>query len=92
MPTDIKPSRGLQFFHPSATRTYRRNRIVFVIVMAVICLAINWPIYPLFSGIYPLILGFPLSFAWIIVCLLISMAALILLYRWDITHINDEEA
>ncbi|MBX2819277.1 MAG: hypothetical protein KTR29_06325 [Rhodothermaceae bacterium] len=89
MPTHPKYPKGLYFFHPQAPRTYRRNRWVFVVVMSLIALAISWPIYPYFSGIYPMIGGFPLSFSWIILCLLVSLVALITLYNLD--HSVDED-
>ena len=39
-----------------------------------------WPVYPLFSGIRPLILGLPLSLAWIVFALAAGFTALVTLY------------
>jgi hypothetical protein len=42
-----------------------------------------WPGYSIFSSATPLILGFPLSFAWIIFCTIIGFTALLALYLSD---------
>lgn len=57
-------------------------------VLAVLTLAgisVVWPVYPLFRSIRPYILGFPLSFAWVVIWLLVSFAALVLFYRSDVS-------
>ena len=83
MPTDPDLPKGLHFFHPDTPPAYRRNRWVFAGLMALIGFATTWPIYPYLSGIYPIIGGFPLSFSWIILCLLLSLLALVALYQSD---------
>lgn len=82
--TDPKPKLLFTF-------TLRRSRIVFVIVMLVTALAVVWPGHALFSSPKPLILGFPLSFAWVIFWVLVSFAAMSALYLSDLNH-EDEEA
>lgn len=59
--------------------------------MTLIGLATTWPIYPLFSGASPFIGGFPLSFSWIILCLLLSQVALVVLYSRDKVFDSDSE-
>ena len=39
-------------------------------------LALVWPVYPLFSGAAPLVLGVPPSLAWVIGVLLVSFCGL----------------
>ena len=39
-----------------------------------------WPVYPLFSGVFPLILGLPLSLAWIVLQLAVAFTAFLILY------------
>ena len=68
----------------------RRPRILFFAVMAVIILCLVWPGYTLFSSATPLILGFPLSFAWIIFCTFVEFVALTGLYVSDRRHEEDE--
>ncbi len=73
--------KGLVLFPPDASPGHRRRRLVFVVILIVTALALIWPVYPVFSGLYPLILGLPLALAWIVLCLAVMMAALIWLYR-----------
>jgi hypothetical protein len=63
--------------------TLRRSRIIFVIVMLITTLAIVWPGYALFAAAEPFILGFPLSFVWIILWVIVSFAAMAGLYLSD---------
>lgn len=42
---------------------------IFLFLLLVIQLGLIWPGYTLFSDIYPMILGLPLSFFWIVVML-----------------------
>ncbi len=71
---------------PRFTFTFRKSRFIFVIVMMIATLAIVWPGYALFSSAEPLILGFPLSFAWIIFWVIVSFTAMLALYISDIRH------
>lgn len=67
----------------------------FLLALLVIQLALVWPIYPLFSGIYPLILGLPLSFAWVILVLFAAFFLLLWYYLSDPEkndHLNTEES
>lgn len=61
----------------------RANRFFIVFIAFLASLSIMWPVYPLFSGIEPLIFGLPVSFAWIILWVIISFAALYALYLSD---------
>jgi len=69
-----------------------RSRIIFLIVMIITALAIIWPGHAIFSSATPLILGFPLSFAWIIFWVLVGFIAMLGLYLSDSHHdkINGE--
>lgn len=72
------------------TFTLRRSRIVFVIVMFAAVLAVVWPGHAIFSAPKPFIFGFPLSFAWTIFWVIVSFAAMTMLYLSDLNH-EDEE-
>jgi hypothetical protein len=50
------------------------------VIFAALTAALVWPVYPMFSGIRPLIFGLPLSLAYIVIVLLAMFAALIWLY------------
>lgn len=52
---------------------------IFLVLLLIIQLGIIWPGYTLFDSVYPIILGLPLSFAWI-VAMLISAFFLLLWY------------
>lgn len=64
----------------------RLRKKIFLILLFIIQLSIIWPVYSLFSGIYPMILGFPLSFAWIIAILFASFFLLLWYYWSDPAH------
>ncbi len=73
--------KGLVFFPPDTSPGRRRQRLVFVVILMTAAAALVWPVYPVFSGIFPLILGLPLSMAWIVLWLTIMLVALAWLYR-----------
>ncbi len=73
--------KGLVFFPHNTPPERRRRRFVFVAILLVTAVALIWPIYPVFSSAFPLILGLPLSLAWIVLWLAVMMTALIWLYR-----------
>ena len=81
MPDPSPLPKGLVFFPPGTPSARRRRRLVFVAILFVAALALIWPIYPFFSGVYPLILGLPLSLAWVVLWLVIVLVALVWLYR-----------
>lgn len=64
-------------------RSLRTSRLIFITIIILIALAIIWPGHALFSSATPLIFGFPLSFAWIILWVIIGFAALLGLYNSD---------
>jgi hypothetical protein len=61
----------------------RSSRLIFITVMILTALAIIWPGHAIFSSATPLIFGFPLSFAWIILWVLIGFCAMTGLYLTD---------
>ncbi len=80
--------RGLILFRPGTPRRLRRGRLVFIAVYLVIGAAIVWPVYPLFAGPDPRILGLPLFFAWIVGALLAMFVSLLVLFK---AESHDEE-
>ena len=75
---------GFVFFSERAPARRRRRRTVFVLIVLTATSALIWPIYPLFGGgVYPLILGMPLSLAWVVLWLFIVFGALVWLYQSD---------
>ena len=73
-PEENQPEKGVPI---------RRSRIIFVIVMLITSLAIIWPGHAIFSSATPLIFGFPLSFAWTILWVIIGFSAMMGLYLTD---------
>lgn len=57
--------RGLVLFSKDCPPLKRRRRLLFLALFFIILSTVLWPIYPLFAGIEPRILGLPFSFAWI---------------------------
>jgi hypothetical protein len=66
--------------------TLRRSRVLFVLVMLFASLAVVWPGQALFSSATPLVLGFPLSFAWIIFWVVVCFVSMMSLYLFDSKH------
>jgi hypothetical protein len=81
MPDPTSIPRGLVFFPPDTPPGRRRRRLAFIAILVAAMLALLWPIYPLFAGVFPLILGLPLSLAWPVLWLAVVFAALVWLYR-----------
>ena len=48
-----------------------------------VLLALTWPIYSVFSGIRPLVLGMPFSLFYIVAVLVVSFVVLLGLYLWE---------
>ena len=86
MPDPSPVPKGLVFFPPDTPPGHRRRRLLFVVILMTAAAALVWPVYPLFSGIFPLILGLPLSMAWIVLWLTIMLVALAWLYRSEGSH------
>lgn len=59
---------------------------IFLTLLLIIQLGVIWPIYALFDDIYPMILGLPLSFAWIVAMLLSAFFLLLWYYLSDPEH------
>lgn len=73
--------RGLVLFPPGTPPAHRRRRIAFVVILVAATVSLMWPVYPLFAGPRPLVLGLPLSLAWMLLWLVIMFLAMLWLYR-----------
>ncbi len=60
-----------------------RHRYVFAVFYLLTVLALIWPVYAWFRGIRPILFGLPLSFAWIVVWLVLMFLAMVGLYILD---------
>lgn len=83
MPDADDVPKGLTLFPSGTSPARRRRRLIFSAIILVATLALIWPVYPLFSDVRPLILGLPLSLAWVILWLGIVFGALVWLYRTE---------
>ncbi len=72
---------GLALFRPGTDPARRRRRLVFLGVYLATAAMLVWPVFPMFSGIRPLVLGLPFSLAWVVSALGVMFAALLWLYR-----------
>lgn len=89
-PSDSIPV-GLELFPPGTDPAKRRRRLIFVAICCAVTAFLIWPIYPLFSGVQPMILGLPLAFAWVVMDLGLIFVALLWLYRTE-DHGDPEES
>ncbi|WP_205720245.1 hypothetical protein [Fodinibius halophilus] len=64
----------------------------FITIFILIQLGLIWPGYALFSDIYPMILGLPLSFFWVVVMLVSAFFLLLWYYLTDPTHQNPKSS
>ena len=71
---------GLVLFPPGTDPRKKRRRLLFAAFYLVVTASVLWPVYPLFSGIRPMILGLPLSLAWVVLALVAGFLALLALY------------
>ena len=67
-------------FPPGTGPRVKRRRLLFTAFYLLVIAAVVWPVYPLFSGTFPLILGLPLSLVWIVGALTAGFLALLALY------------
>jgi hypothetical protein len=79
-PTERK---GLVLFPSRDSRAVRRRKGLLALLVVVAAVCLNWPVYPWFAGIYPQILGLPLSFVWVILWQGVVFLALAWLYRTE---------
>ena len=71
-----------RFFRPGKSDRYHKMRLTFLGIYLGLSTLLLWPIYPAMGGgIRPMVLGLPLSFAWVIGVLLIMFALLLVLFR-----------
>jgi fatty acid desaturase len=75
--------RGLVFFSRRASPGHKRRRLGFAALLLAAALALIWPLYTLFSGPFPLILGLPLSLAWVVLWLVLVFLGLLWQYQGD---------
>lgn len=74
---------GPRLFPSGLSRSERQVYGAVTVYFLLAFLALNWPIYPLFAGIRPIVLGLPLSLAFVVGILLLSFCVLLGLYLWE---------
>lgn len=72
--------RGIVLFKADASPAHRRRRTLFLLLCPLIASMVLWPVFPRFSGIFPLVLGLPQSFAWVVLALLAMFFLLLWLF------------
>lgn len=75
--------RGPRLVPSDLTPRQRRVYLGATAVLVVVFLALIWPVYPLFAGIRPFVLGVPLSLAWVVGWLLVSFVTLLAVFVWE---------
>jgi hypothetical protein len=63
-----------------ANPAHRRRRTIFLVLFSLIASMVLWPVFPRFSGVFPKVLGLPLSFAWVVLALLAMSCVLLWLF------------
>lgn len=75
--------RGPRFVPSDLTPGEQRVYLGAAAVLLVVFLALVWPVYSLFAGIRPLVLGVPLSLAWVVAWLFVSFFTLLAVFLWE---------
>lgn len=70
--------RGIVFFRSDATPAHRRRRTTFLVLFVLIGSLVLWPVFPFFARVFPLVLGLPFSFAWVVM----ALAAMFFVLLW----------
>jgi len=76
--------KGLVFSTKSPQR--KKRALVLITVLCILQVCLIWPIYPLFASPTPQILGFPLSFVWVILILVLAFISVFKFFRKDIVE------
>lgn len=71
------------FVFSTHSNTRRKRALILSFVLIVLQVSMIWPIYPFFASPTPLIIGFPLSFMWVICILILSFTSLLIFFRGD---------
>ena len=81
-----------RFFPSDLSDRERRIYGALTVFFFLVLLALTWPVYTLFSGIRPLVLGMPFSLFYIVVVLVVSFLVLLGLYLWEDRrgHLDDD--
>lgn len=72
-----------RFFPSELDARERRIYGALTLFFVTVLLALTWPVYTLFSGIRPLVLGMPFSLFYIVAVLVLSFLVLLGLYLWE---------
>ena len=83
-----------RFFPTDLSARERRIYGALTLFFVLVFLALTWPVYALFSGIRPLVLGMPFSLFYVVVVLVVSFLVLLGLYLWEDRrgHLDDDAA
>lgn len=75
--------RGPRFVPSDLEPGERRVYLGATAVLVVVFCALVWPVYSLFAGLRPFVLGVPFSLAWVVGWLLVSFLTLLAVYLWE---------
>ena len=73
-------TRGLVLFGRNTEAAHRQRRLTFVALVIVVTAMLVWPLNAWVARVFPLVLGLPLSLAWIILALAMLFGGLIWLF------------
>lgn len=76
-------TRRLRIVPSHLTPGERRVYVGVTVFFVALFVALIWPVYPLFSGLRPLVLGVPLSLAYVVALLLLGFGVLLGLFVWE---------
>lgn len=72
---------GPVLLRPGSTPVRRRRRRIFLAIFAVVFAALLWPIHAAVAArVFPLVLGLPFSFFWVVLLLSVQFFALLWLF------------
>lgn len=71
---------GIQFFLPTTPARVRRRRWIFLGIWLFAFAMVVWPLFAWFGAHQGLVLGLPISIAWVVLALAIQFLSLLWLY------------
>ena len=84
--------RGIVLFRHDASPAHRRRRTIFLVLFVLIASLVLWPVFPLVARVFPLVLGLPFSFAWVVMALVAMFFVLLWLFLTEDHHVERRES
>jgi len=76
-----KSGYGLSLFRKGASKREKQFQVGWTLFFVFVFLLQVWPLYIIGNRTYPLVLGMPFSMFWVVLCIIINFAGLLVMYN-----------